>query len=472
VMNNRRHTLKYIIIDLISASLAWILFNLFRKKIIESSVFGADIPLEVSQTLIISTLLVSVFWVSMYYFSGYYYNIYRKSRLQELVQTLLASLFGNIFLFFALILDDVISNYSDYYYLFVALMGIHFLLTYLPRVLLTSMTIKNIRNGTIGFNTLIIGSGSRALEIVNSYSHQNKKAGYRFVGFIEPGDKQNNKLSEYCPDLGHFDSIEQIIRDYRIVYVIVAIDPSKHDEIGRVIRSLQFYNVSIRIMPDLFEILIGQTELALMDATPLLVVSSHQMPVWERNVKEILDKCISAFLLIFFAPVFLFVAIGVKMGSKGPVIYKQKRVGLNGAEFTIYKFRSMYEGAEKNGPELSSSNDVRITHFGKFLRKNRLDELPQFYNVLKGDMSLVGPRPERRYFIDRIIDKAPEYMMLLKTKPGITSLGQVKYGYAENLEQMLNRLKFDIIYMKNMSLYLDFKILIFTLITLLKQNGK
>ena len=169
-----------------------------------------------------------------------------------------------------------------------------------------------------------------------------------------------------------------------------------------------------------------------------------------------------------FLPIILFLAIGIKLTSKGPVFYSHERIGQFGKPFILYKFRSMYTDAEKNGPALSSKDDNRITSFGKFMRKSKLDELPNFYNVLKGDMSLVGPRPERKYYIDQIIEKAPHYLHLQKVKPGITSWGQVKYGYAENVEQMINRLQYDILYIENMSVYVDFKIMIYTILIILK----
>jgi len=235
---------------------------------------------------------------------------------------------------------------------------------------------------------------------------------------------------------------------------------------------LQQYPVTIKIIPDLFEILIGKTELSLIEGTPLLHVSSEFLPKWEQNFKFLFDKVFAILFILLMLPLYIFTAIGVKISSAGPIIYRQTRIGLYGKEFTIYKFRSMANNAEKNGPELSAVNDMRVTKFGQFMRRSRLDEIPQFFNVIKGDMAVVGPRPERKFFIDQIIEKAPEFKMLLKTKPGITSLGQVKFGYAENLEQMLQRLKFDIIYMKNMSLYLDFKILIYTILTIVRGDNR
>lgn len=471
-MNKRVHTIKYIVFDFIGAALAWILFNFFRKRFIESALYGTDIHLSINKILIISTFLVASFWILLYYFSGYYFNVYRKSRLQELSHTLVFTIIGVIVLFFSLLLDDVISSYKDYYISFIVLFGLHFFFIYIPRNVLTSRTINKIRAGKIGFNTLLIGSNGKALEILKSFSGKRKSAGYRFVGFVNIYSNFNPELESECKRLGNFDNIEEIIAANEIEEVIVAIETNEHKEFERIITRLQRTSAAIKIIPDLFEILIGKTELSLIEGTPLLHVSTELMPVWEQNFKLIFDKVFAVLFFTIFSPLYLFAAIGVKLSSKGPIIYKQKRVGLREREFLIYKFRSMYQDAEKNGPELSSTHDNRITKFGQFMRRTRLDEIPQFFNVLKGDMAIVGPRPERKFYVDQIVETAPEFKLLLKTKPGITSLGQVKFGYAEDIEQMLQRLKYDIIYVKNMSLYLDFKILIFTILTIIKQNGK
>jgi len=471
-MNKRVHTVKYIVFDFLGAAVAWILFNFFRKRFIESALYGTDVQLSISKMLIISTISVATFWILLYYLSGYYFKIYRKSRLQELSHTLVFTIIGVIILFFSLLLDDVISSYRDYYVSFVVLFGLHFVFTYIPRNVLTTRTINKIRIGEIGFNTLLIGSNGKALEILKSFSGKRKSAGYKVVGFVNIYDNFNSELETECKRLGNFENIEEIVATYAIEEVIVAIETSEHREFEKIITKLQRTSVAIKIIPDLFEILIGKTELSLIEGTPLLHVSTELMSVWEQNFKLIFDKVFAILFFTIFSPLYVFAAIGVKLSSKGPIIYKQRRVGLYEKEFVIYKFRSMVNDAEKNGPELSSTNDVRITKFGQFMRRTRLDEIPQFFNVLKGDMSIVGPRPERKFYIDQIAEIAPEFKLLLKTKPGITSLGQVKFGYAEDIGQMLQRLKYDIIYIKNMSLYLDFKILIFTILTIIKQDGK
>ena len=222
----------------------------------------------------------------------------------------------------------------------------------------------------------------------------------------------------------------------------------------------------------MYDILAGTVKMTSIFGSPLIIINPSLMPVWQQSMKRILDILVSLFFLMLLSPAYVLTAIIIKVSSRGPIFFIQERIGLHGNPFTIYKFRSMFVGAEKGTPMLSSDNDNRITPFGKFMRGIRLDEIPQFYNVLIGDMSLVGPRPERQFFIDQILQRAPHYRHLHKVRPGITSWGQVKYGYAENVEEMIHRLKYDIIYIENMSLSLDFKILFYTIKTVLQRSGK
>jgi exopolysaccharide biosynthesis polyprenyl glycosylphosphotransferase len=222
----------------------------------------------------------------------------------------------------------------------------------------------------------------------------------------------------------------------------------------------------------MYDIMLGHVKMQQIFGAILIEIYPAIMPAWQRTLKRVIDVGASLLALILLAPLLAYIAVRVKFSSPGPILYSQERIGHKGEPFTIYKFRSMYVDAESAGPALSSDHDPRVTRWGAFMRKMRLDELPQFYNVLIGEMSLVGPRPERKFYIDQIMKVAPHYKHLLKVKPGITSWGQVKYGYAENIDQMVERLKFDILYIENMSLLVDFKILIYTVLTILEARGK
>jgi exopolysaccharide biosynthesis polyprenyl glycosylphosphotransferase len=319
---------------------------------------------------------------------------------------------------------------------------------------------------------LLIGSNKKALELFEEMESEKKSAGNKFVGFVSVSEKSKYLLDKNLKFLGNISNLSNIIDDYKIEEVIIAIETSEHEQINFIINKIDHKNLVVKVIPTLYDILTGSVRMTSLYSAPLIQISRDLMPEWQLNVKRLLDVSISFITIIILIPVYIFLIIGVKLSSKGPILYTHERIGRYGKPFKIYKFRSMFINAEKDGPALSSDNDSRITKFGKFMRKVRLDEVPQFFNVIKGDMSLVGPRPERQYFIDQIIKEAPHYSHLQKVRPGITSWGQVKFGYAENVDEMIERLKYDLIYIENMSLYIDFKIMIYTVKIVLQRSGK
>jgi len=272
--------------------------------------------------------------------------------------------------------------------------------------------------------------------------------------------------------LGNIETLIETIHQQKIEEVIIAIEPSEREKIQQILVKTKATNVLTKAIPDLLDIMSGSVKMSSLFGVPLIELSHELLPAWQENLKRVIDVTFSTIALILLSPVFLVLALWTKITSKGPILYSHTRMGRYGKPFKIYKFRSMYVDAEKNGPALSSKEDPRVTPFGRFMRKTRLDELPQFYNVLKGDMSLVGPRPEREFFVNQIVQKAPHYLLLFKVRPGITSWGQVKFGYAENVDEMINRLNYDMIYLEDMSLYVDLKIMIYTIKTIFEASGK
>ena len=471
-MNKPRQIIKYVVADLLSAMLAWAGFYLYRKLQIEAALYGVNIPFQPDKNFYLGITVLPIAWVAIYALAGTYNDIYRKSRLKEFGQTLYVSLLGVLIIFFSLLLDDVIVSYRSYYSIFLVLLSLHFGITAFFRFIITTRTSRKIKGRKIGFPTLIIGSSQRAVNLYNEYENEPISQGYTFIGFIHVDHNNGKYFGNLLPHLGGLEDLNLLIDEHKIEEVIIAIESSEHEFIGRIINELEDKDVIIKIIPDMYDILAGTVKMTSIFGSPLIIINPSLMPVWQQSMKRIIDILVSLFFLVLLSPVYLITALIIKFSSKGPVFFQQERIGLHGNPFTIYKFRSMFVGAEKGTPMLSSDNDSRITPFGKFMRGIRLDEIPQFYNVLIGDMSLVGPRPERQYFIDQIMQRAPHYRHLHKVRPGITSWGQVKYGYAENVEEMIQRLKYDIIYIENMSLALDFKILFYTIKTVLQRSGK
>ena len=471
-MNKRAQVAKYVVADLVSAAVAWTLFYLFRKLYMEPAKFHHSVPVAFDTNYWSGLVLIPVFWCGLYVVIGGYSDILRRFRIKELGQTLLISFIGTLVIFFVLLLDDTVANFRYYYRSFGVLFGLHFLLNFILRFILTSRTVRRVHGREIGFNTLLVGGNERAVAIHQEIENMPKSPGNRFIGFVSVNGGDQQLTGVGLKRLGKWNELRPLIAEHQVEEAIIAVESGEHEHISRIINELEGTQVRIKIIPDMYDILSGSVKMTSIFGAPLIEVNPQIMPAWQFALKRAFDIMFSlTALLVLFLPMTI-IALLVKLSSKGPVFFRQERIGLNGRPFHIVKFRSMVHNAESRGPQLSHSADPRITPIGRWLRRIRMDELPQFWNVLKGDMSLVGPRPERQHFIDEITKVAPHYRHLHKVRPGITSWGQVKFGYAENVEQMLRRLKYDILYIENMSLAVDLKILAYTALIVLKGDGK
>ena len=465
-MKKSKQAGKYILSDFISASVAWLLFNILRYEVFAIDE-GADSLLDYLQYpgVLGGQVVIPLFWLVLYYFSGYYNKPFGKSRLTELFSTFITVLIGTVFVFFALLLDDIPRSIDIYYKLFFGMFGLQFFITYIPRLLITQSGMRKIKNREWAMKVLIIGAGGKAVRI----AHDLYRLGYDICGFVSE-DERTPVKADRNQVLGTVEDIPVLMEKENVDEIVLAVGSKDNKALLGILYSLYRYKRPIKVLADRFNML-SKIQLRTIRGIPLVDVTDNNFSPAEQNIKLFLDKVCSVVALLLLSPLFAYIAWRVKKDSPGPVFFRQERIGYLGQPFWMYKFRTMYVNAEENGPSLSSEDDLRVTPFGRIMRKYRLDELPQFWNVLKGDMSLVGPRPERKYFIDEIVKTAPYYYLLHNVRPGITSLGMVKYGYAASVDKMVERMEYDILYYENMSLTLDLTILIYTVKTVITGKG-
>lgn len=460
----------YILIDFALSVGVWLLFVIYRRVQIEQ----VERILEPQQFK--NAAIIGIYWLILYLIAGLFDDPYRKSRLRELFQIYKFTTLGVLIIFFTIFIDDggymayyETLNYIKNFFIYFILQSSAILFFHL---LLTTNTAIRIRKRKINFPTLLVGGGTAAAQIFNDLNNRVRSLGYQFEGYVNTQNEVSSLFEGKLKRFGNIEQVDEIIRNRKIEEVIIALDKSESEYIGLVIEHCERTRANIKVVPGTYDYLVGSVRSSHILGAPLIEISPQILTSWEIFFKRSFDICFAFFALLFLSPVYAIIAILVKWNDPGPAMYKQERIGRNGEPFFIYKFRSMYIDAEKAGPALSKDNDPRITPIGRWLRKLRLDELPQFWNVLIGDMSIVGPRPERQFFIDQIIKVAPHYRHLHKVRPGVTSWGQVKYGYASTIEEMVERLKYDVLYIENISLMLDIKIILYTIIVMIEGRGK
>lgn len=464
----------YIAADYVATNVAWLLFNILRFDLLEraNQNFESLSIYLTSHTVVVGQVVFPLVMIAVYWISGYYNLVFRKSRAEEFVSTFTTTLIGALLIFFMVLLNDMTDNLRQDYTLFGILFGVLFGCVYICRWTITTNVANRIHSGRLGFPTLLVGCGNEAGEFMQ------RRSIFESMGFKIIGAVRVSPADAIHPGVAHLPIIElagiaEAVDRYGIHNLIVMQPPGGRSHTLSLINSLFELECSIYVNPDEFDFLASRARTSNVVGEPLLDISRTEMPQSTLNIKRLSDILFSMVALIGLAPLMIAVAIAVKSDSPGPVFYRQRRIGYHKRPFDIIKFRTMYTDAEAQGPQLSAGdNDPRITRLGHQLRKYRIDELPQFLNVLRGEMSLVGPRPEREYFIKRIMQRAPYYALLHRVRPGITSWGMVRYGYATTVDEMVERLRYDLLYLENMSFAVDMKIIFHTIQTVLKGTGK
>lgn len=452
--------------DLIGINFSFVVIFLLR---FETGMYDNTIQLAWTD-MQFPLVVLSAFWILLFASNGLYKIQRALSRSDELINVVKYTFIG-IFLVYLLTVD--LDNPVTFGKSILIFYGITLITaTSIGRMLIRSIHLNLLERGKGLAQTLIIGLNRRGLMVQDAF-FSNPRSGYHPLGFVRmEGEAADDPGQLKIPVLGELKDISSLISNNQIDEVILALERDHHDRTVDIIRLLQDHKVGIKTNPDMYDAISGLARTQQLHGIPLIDIMPDYMPLWERAAKRLFDIVVAILALTLISPILLIIAIAIKLDSKGPIFFAQERVGKDGKPFNVIKFRTMIQDAEANtGPVWATEADPRVTRVGRVLRHLRLDEIPQAINILKNEMSLVGPRPERKFFVDKITELYPLYPRRHQVKPGITGWAQVKQGYDTTLEASRLKLKYDLFYLENISLRLDFKIIMYTVYVMFTGSG-
>lgn len=461
MLTENRQRLICVITDYLAVNISWLLFNIVRYHYFSDGVPDTLWRFLSLRSVILGQAFVPPAIVLLFYLSGYYFDVVFRSRLTELINTITTTFIAAVLIYFVVLYNDPVRESGDIFLLIGMLWMLIAVIVYPPRLVLTLAMVKRIHNRLFGYNTLIIGASASAFALADRLHSVSSSMGFNIVGFVNLHPAK--PVSHHQLPIYTSDEIADAIKAHGVVRLIVMPHHKGMKSTTQLLNSLFHFGLPIYISPSFIHVVSSRVTFSNIKGEPLVNIARPAFSPMSSSIKRFSDILLSTIALIALLPIFIIVAAAIKIDSRGPIFFRQERIGYRKRPFKIIKFRSMRNDAEENGPALSSADDPRVTRIGRFIRRYRIDELPQFVNVILGQMSLVGPRPERAYYIDQIMKQAPYFSLIHQVRPGITSLGMVKYGYASSVSQMIQRLRYDIIYLENASLGVDLKILFYTI---------
>ena len=454
-----------VFIDFLAVNICWLIYYFVR---VESSLLSY----EIRPDFFLPMLAIYFYWVAVFLFFGLYKEWHATSRLDEFTAVLKAVSAGCLLLFFIIFIDDIkVNSKIESRSLILVYWGIMLSMVGGGRLIFRSTRRRLLEKGIGLRNALIVGWNEKARELFDLVD-QYPALGYRVIGFVKVDKRKRGADYRGTKLLGSLDDIDVVIEKKSVKDILIALESADHDKLLDVISHCNGHDVSMKILPDMYDIISGQARTNQIYGFPLIEIMPEIMQPWEQSMKRLTDIFASLIVLFFSSPLWVLISIAIKMDTPGPVVYSQERVGKDGKIFKMHKFRSMRSDAEKeSGPVWAPKNDNRVTKVGRFLRNSRLDEIPQFINVLDGDMSLVGPRPERPFFVEKLSKEIPLYHRRLKVRPGITGWAQIKQGYDRTIEDVRSKVRYDLFYIENMSFRMDIKIILYTFYVMLMGKG-